>query len=156
MTSDVFVMIGKPGHGKTFIADKLSEMLSAVHLETDQIRNEITEKPTYSTAETRDVYEKLLSRASEQIQQNNITILDEIFIAKGVQRKTLDLNTENITYILVTCDRDIAKERLDKDGIDPNIYDQFHLSLLDSIDPIRIETTGSKKQTIQQIQKKIL
>jgi predicted kinase len=77
-TKPLFILLyGSPGSGKTNFARQLCEVLPCAHLQSDRIRAELFEKPSFSTDEN-EVVDNLNEFMAEQFLQAGVSvILDE-------------------------------------------------------------------------------
>ena len=85
----VFVfMYGLPGSGKTFVARQLCQLLGMAHINSEQLRQELFEKPIYDASEQRIVKHMMLFMAEQFLKTGTSVVLD-ISVNKVGERKVL-------------------------------------------------------------------
>jgi aminoglycoside phosphotransferase family enzyme/predicted kinase len=109
-----FLIAGAMGSGKTTVASAIKQDLGAVHLESDQIRQDIfgrsQETAAYGqgryTAEARlSIYEKMRDRMLDQLRDGMNVIVDASFSSRSyVQTIVEALQRESRPYLLVHCE----------------------------------------------------
>lgn len=156
----MYVLVGLPGHGKSFVADVISEKTGATHLNVDEIRHEITDgDPQYSQEESSRTYDTFIERGKELYENGESVVLDGTFNIASGRDRVKDIAGDDALFIQVDCDESTAKERLaNRDGLsdaDPEVYDLFRFKPL-TYDHIVIDNNGSKQNTKKQIENKIL
>lgn len=70
----LIVMSGLPGTGKSYFSRKLTERLSCVRLESDELRKLLFPRPTYAADENQRLF-SALHRLTEELLQRNIPVL---------------------------------------------------------------------------------
>ncbi|MCX8014943.1 MAG: AAA family ATPase [candidate division WOR-3 bacterium] len=92
LSPKLILIMGLPGVGKTYLAQHLSEHISAYHLCSDIIRKEITNTPIethcfegygkgiYAPEVSKRTYEELYRRAENYLTQGKICIVDATFL----------------------------------------------------------------------------
>lgn len=165
MAPKIFVLSGLPGVGKTFIANQISKKANAKVLNTDQIRKELFPNPTYSSEESSKTYNELYSRAEKYLSSGQSVVLDATFTLQ-VGRKRVeqlaDKNSVQVQFIRVTCDEQTTKRRIRErtdshSDADTEVYEL----LKKSAEPfereyIEIDNSGSKSNTISQLETKVV
>ncbi len=110
----VVIVMGLPGSGKSYFAEKLAGKMEAEYISSDRVREELFEKRTYSKAEKARVYEEMLKRTELAISHNKPVVLDATFY----EEETRDMFLENLgiqTFIVeIQASESIIKERLKK------------------------------------------
>jgi predicted kinase len=157
----LFVLIAKPGHGKSVIAEEISGLCDAVHIESDVVRKtEVAdESPTYSSEESQKTYNLIFEKAEENLSEGRNVILDATFgrktgreRAKGVG-KSVGAKT---VFIRVNCDSEVAKSRIrEREGVsDANIevYENFTMAPVENMDTVTIDNSGSLENTKGQVE----
>lgn len=111
----IVVVCGLPGVGKTTFARWLADDLDAVHIRTDVVRKEIFDDPTYDSAETDAVYEEMLARGSELLQEGKAVVLDGTYRKQYHRFQAKQLADDHgvpCLFYKVECDRDVVQQRL--------------------------------------------
>lgn len=109
------VVCGPPGTGKTTVAAMVAEDLDAGHLRTDVVRKELVADPSYDTAETQRTYDTLLERARAALAAGEDVVVDGTFRDRRLReraRETAAAAGADWTLVRVTCDADVARERI--------------------------------------------
>ena len=108
------IFCGIPGSGKTTIALLVAGGLCpAVHIQTDGIRSMIN-RPSYSWAEARFVYESAFLVAREALRRGYDSILDGTFLREEHRREAirkLGWYSSSSLVVWVSCDIETARKR---------------------------------------------
>lgn len=108
----VVVVLGLPGSGKSYFANRLAESIDAVYINSDRLRKELFPKRTYSELEKAKVYEVMLKRMDEAIDQRKNLVLDATFYKNKTREPLMAKNRGEVFFIEIQADEDIIKERL--------------------------------------------
>lgn len=165
MTLTVTVLSGYPGVGKSFIANELSTMFNAIHLETDAIRKELTHgEPTYTGEESQRTYQELYRRAEQHLSENTSVILDATFnLQIGRDNAAQLAENANCTFHLinVTCNAQTTKTRIrnrtnTNSDADVNVYETIKQNFEPFTRPtITLDNSHSKQDTLDQLHNKL-
>lgn len=115
--TDLTILFGLPGSGKSFLAERLASEINAVHLNTDRIREAIGLNGRYDKASKLRVYEALCLKAADILRQGEPVVLDGTFHSLGSRQFVYDLEDRmNIQarWIEVICDEAVALSRVSK------------------------------------------
>ena len=110
----VVIVTGLPGSGKSYFAIRAAQMLNAKYISSDKLRKEMFAKPTYSSAEKLWVYNEMMRRTTEALEQRKDIVLDATFYSNDLRQKFMN-ETKNISeaYVIeVYAQEDLVKERL--------------------------------------------
>ena len=111
----LYVVMGLPGTGKTFVARSIAHKLGAFHLRTDVIRKELFSTPIYSENEKEVVYKEFFRRATEVLERESSVVLDATF-AKRIYRdgaeKVAKQAGAKLVLLETMCPENIVRERL--------------------------------------------
>lgn len=158
----LFVVVGKPGHGKSYVSNIISELTGAIHLETDKIRkNHIVDdeqKPKFTPEETKRTYDTMFNLADEYFNdEGHSVVLDGTFINGGLRKKARDIGGEQTELVKITCPENKAKKRMEQrnDETTADIYNKFHMQPIKYSHTV-IDNSGSKNETEKQIKDKLL
>ncbi|HUH45857.1 MAG TPA: AAA family ATPase [Arenibacter sp.] len=110
----IVVVLGLPGSGKSYFANRLAESISASYINSDRLRMELFPKRTYSELETAKVYQVMLERMDEAIDQRKNLVLDATFYKNKSREPLMAKNRGEVFFIEIQADEDIIKDRLKK------------------------------------------
>lgn len=110
----VILVMGLPGSGKSYFASRLAEKINAEYWSSDQIRKENFPERTYSDSETKKVYEILLKKMQEAIDEEKDVVLDATFYKNKIRVPFTSESKGKIVFIEVWADEKIIQERLKK------------------------------------------
>src|SRR5690606_1351722 len=113
--SFVVVVMGLPGSGKSYFAQRLAETLDAAYINSDRLRRELFPKRTYSDLEKAKVYAVMLKRMEEAIGQDKNLVLDATFYNNKTREPFMGHIGKRIFFIEIWADEDIIRERLAKE-----------------------------------------
>lgn len=134
----LIVVGGLSGSGKTTVSAMIAGILSARHLQSDQVRSELFEesksrpigygKAIYSREKRDKVYRELLKQATDSINQGYSVVIDASFIAlkHRLLVKRLLLGNQNLASagIWCQCSDNIAISRLTHRNLLANDYSE--------------------------------
>ena len=119
--TDVFVMTGLSGTGKSTVAEGVADANDAVVVASDRVRKHLarspreSREPLYSAAMTDDVYAGLLARAKPVLASGRPVVLDATFALarhREAVRRACAANGWRATLIDVRCDEATALDRI--------------------------------------------
>lgn len=88
-TKPLFILLyGSPGSGKTNFARQLCEVLPCAHLQSDRIRAELFDRPTFS-AEENEVVDNLNEFMAEQFLQAGVSVILDENAGRAAKRMSL-------------------------------------------------------------------
>ncbi len=125
---------GLPGVGKTTVAERIAKRLEAAILKTNDIRAELFPTPQWTPEEFQAVYDELFASAKTILAQGLPLILDGTFVKQKNRDRVRALAADRgvkCTLVLVTCDEQIVRERIeqrqrdDSNGAPYWAYEQF-------------------------------
>lgn len=110
----VVIVLGLPGSGKSYFAERLAEQLDAEYLNSDRLRKELFPKRTYSEKEKAKVYTVMLEKMKEAVRRKKDLVLDATFHKKETRAPFLAKGNAKISVIEVRADEEIIKQRVQK------------------------------------------
>ena len=143
---------GLPGTGKSLVARRLAERFNALLLRTDVVRKEHYPQPTYTEAETQQVYADVLRRAARALDAGCAVVLDATFRRQVDRDATQQLaQTRGLpwAFILVVAPEALIAERMAQRRGDASDADfATHQLLKKTFDPVehphwRVDNAGS-------------
>lgn len=137
------VVCGLPGVGKTTVAERIAERTGGRLLRTDVVRKQRHDEPTYSTAETRDVYGAVLEQARETIQDGRTAVLDGTFRTSDLRERARALAeylAVEFSLVHVVCDQDTVEGRIaGREGDASDADFAVHVQLRDEFEPVDMD-----------------
>ncbi len=111
----LLVVCGLPGTGKTTFASALSAHLGLPHINTDIIRAELGKKGKYDPLSKSAIYEQLLRRAGEELQNGKGVILDGTFSREAFREPFARLGRAlgiPVKWIEIRAGEDVIRRRV--------------------------------------------
>lgn len=158
----LFVTIGKPGHGKSYVARIISKACSASHIQSDVIRKEdVAEgEPTYSSEESHKTYNLLFDIAKNELNSGINVVLDATFNKKSGRERAEQIAEESgskVVFIKIECDEQVAKKRIkEREGIsdaDVELYEDFRIAPIKNRETVTVDNSGTMEETKKQVEK---
>ncbi len=112
----IVMILGLPGSGKSYFAERLAEKIKAMYFGSDRLRKELFPKRTYSNREKEKVYKLMLEKMKRAMDQNKNVVLDATFHKNNTRQLFIDNMTKDarVFFIKVRADENIIRERLKK------------------------------------------
>lgn len=110
----LYLFIGYPGAGKTSVAKYIHKQSGAIHLWADQERQIMFTNPTHSHQESKELYDKLNSKAKSLLNSGKSVIFDtnfNYFSDRELMRNIAKETNASTKLIWLTTPKTIAKER---------------------------------------------
>lgn len=111
----MIMVMGLPGTGKTTFANALAERLSFEHINSDEVRADISKMGQYSLEDKRIVYQEMLARTENLIQAGKSVILDATFIREDFRNPFLELAKNSGTQVFlirISANEGVVEDRL--------------------------------------------
>lgn len=159
------VVCGVPGTGKTTVARHLGDAVGADIVRTDVVRTERFPSPTYTNAETREVYEAVLDRGRRTLADGRSAVLDGTFRKRrardraGAVAAAADVPCD---FVKVECAEAVLRERIRARTDDESEADfSDHLALKTEFEAltrphVTIDNSGSLAATKRQLRDRML
>ena len=81
---DMLIMVlGLPGSGKSYFSKALAEKLNGIHINSDIIRKNLSQKPLYTTEGKERVYQVMFDTVCNALKQGNTVLVDATFSLKS-------------------------------------------------------------------------
>lgn len=109
----IIVVFGLPGSGKSYLAQRLSKMLHAEYINSDAVRKELFQYPSYSQQEKEMVYDEMLKRISNAEYHKEVVVdvtLSDVAIRREFIRRLRKI--ASVYFIEVMATEEIIKDRL--------------------------------------------
>jgi len=157
----LFVTIAEPGHGKSFVANQISDLCGARHIRSDYIRkNRVADgDPVYSSDESQKTYDILFEEAEESLMNGSHVVLDATFNKKVGRERAHNISERTgakVVFIRVECDSETAKKRIrEREGIsdaDIEVYENFRIEPIENRDTVTVDNSGSRNKTVTQVE----
>ena len=110
----IVLVLGLPGSGKSYFAERLANQLDAEYRNSDRLRRELFPKRTYSEQEKAMVYSMMFEKMEEALHQNRSLVLDATFHKKETRHPFLAKGEGKISIIEVRADEETIRQRVQK------------------------------------------
>lgn len=111
----IVLVMGLPGSGKTFFAERLAARFGGVHISSDGVRKEIMASGKYSTRQKLIIYEEMSRRASRFIAEGKIPVIDATFHRVSMRDIFVRIARETgvrVNFIMVEATESLIVNRL--------------------------------------------
>jgi hypothetical protein len=138
----LIIVCGLPGTGKTTLAKALAKRYSAVHVSSDRIRKEMMARPTYNPAEKAKVYEELVTRVAELLEEGESVIADATFYRRSLRSRLVEAAEKartDVHFVLCQLDEAQVMDRMsaggERGGSDADF--SIYLRIKDEFEPLK-------------------
>lgn len=111
----IIVVLGLPGSGKSFFAERLAKKLDMAYLNSDSIRKELSLMPSYSFEDRLNVYDEMFNRVYTLSANGYSVILDATFYMQQLRDKLISISQScknAICFIEIKASEKIVEDRL--------------------------------------------
>jgi predicted kinase len=112
--SNLIILIGAPGSGKTYVAEKFSAEHDYTHINSDTVRAKYFGPPEYTEEERERVYAKIYHVIDETLSAGKNVIFDGNLLTNEVRFKALN-HYQNmgikVLFVFLNISSEIAMER---------------------------------------------
>lgn len=128
----LILISGLPGTGKSYFSRRLTERLSCVRLESDELRKTLFPSPGYSAGESKRLFSALHKLIEELLQQNIPVLLDATNLIEHHREKLYHIADRlevKLILVRVEAPAEVVQERLQarSDGQDDSSDADFSI-----------------------------
>jgi predicted kinase len=136
----IVVVCGLPGSGKSYFAEALAQRISAVYLNSDRIRREISRQGMYSFSDKLITYRLMSERALESVNAHRDVVVDGTFYAKAMVDifAKMAKDFRKVYFIKVVADEGLIKSRLDKPRNDSEADFDVYLKIKEQFQDLEV------------------
>jgi predicted kinase len=154
------VVCGLPGAGKTTVAERAVELLDAELFRTDVVRKDIFTDPDYTTPEMRTVYDAMFDRATETLRDGESVVLDGTFKRRDLRERARHTASDlgvPFTLVKVDCEEGVVEQRIRERSDDASDADfEIHRQYREEFETVtgehaRIDNSGTLEETLAQV-----
>lgn len=154
------VVCGLPGVGKSTVSRLIAERLDAAVLRTDVVRKELFDEPGYASAETEAVYDEVLARTANVLDETGRSVVLDGTFRRRDHRDDARRVAESVgcpfRLVHVRADESVVERRIaDREGVSDADF-EVHRELKERFDPVedpdlRVDNSGSAAETRRQV-----
>ena len=113
----IIIVIGLPGTGKTTFSRALAQVIDAVHLNTDMIRDDLDLRGQYDRQTKALIYQEMMSRVEAALENGNNVIVDGTFYRRKIRegyRKLAKAQAVGLKWIELKAQEQVIRDRVEK------------------------------------------
>ena len=140
VASELVMVMGLPGSGKSYFAKGLAKEIDAVYLGSDELRKEMGLLGNYQLDNKLSVYGEMFNRAKEIHKSGESLVLDGTFYLQQVRDLFIFLAKSlswNLSIIHIKADESLISKRLSKPREDSEADMEVYLKIKSEFEPIR-------------------
>jgi hypothetical protein len=152
----IIVVLGLPGSGKSYFAEKLADRLEALYLNSDQTRDTLGARGKYSAEDKMIVYTAMAERATQALADGKRVVVDATFYQRSMVEMFQQLARQYLSpicFIRVEADEQLIRSRLSN----PRTYSEADFSVYKKIkeefEPLSVPylSLQSKSENVNQM-----
>src|SRR5688572_4104905 len=150
----IIIVLGLPGTGKSYFAEKLSDRIAAVHINSDKLRNALQARGKYTIEDKLHVYRVMAKKTDQALHQGKSVIVDATFYKREMVDLFIKLAKDHavpVRIIKIEADETLVQERLQKRRTDSEADFQVYLKIKEAFDELHVPhiVIRSSTQNIQ-------
>lgn len=110
----IVAVIGLPGSGKSYFAERLARAIHGIYINSDRLRKELFAKPEYTPEEKVRVYQVMLQKMREALEQGRNAVLDATFHLKQSRDLIAAEAGAKVHFIEIRAHEAVISKRLKK------------------------------------------
>ena len=137
----IIVVLGLPGTGKSYFAEKLSDRLGAVHINSDKLRNALHARGKYTIDDKLHIYRVMAEKTDQALDQGKSVIVDATFYKHEMIDLFMSLAKDRaapIRFIKIEADEALVRERLQKRRTDSEADFQVYVKIKGEFDELDV------------------
>ena len=157
----LILVMGLPGSGKSFFAERLASALGAEYLSSDRERNRMGRRDHYSPEDKLKVYRQLERLAKEALNQGKTVIIDATFYLQHMRdmfsNLAFDAGADDF-YFYIKADDELIRERLRQPRTESQADFSVYKLIKEKFEPLamKVMVLESKKDNIALLLEKAL
>jgi len=137
----IIVVLGLPGTGKSYFAERLSDRIGAVHLNSDRLRNALHARGKYTIDDKLHIYRVMAEKMDQALHQGKSVIIDASFYKQEMIDLFVTLSKDHalpIRFIKIEADESLVQERLQERRTDSEADFQVYLKIKNEFDELHV------------------
>lgn len=137
----IVVILGLPGAGKSYLAEKVAKEYNALYLNSDKVKKENPPLIDYTDLTKNQGYEEMFLFLKEALSQGQHVILDATFYKKALRNKILKLADQEgiaVYFIEVVASTRVTHERIMKQRKYSDADLKIYRKVKEQFDPLEV------------------
>jgi predicted kinase len=137
----IIVVLGLPGTGKSYFAEKLADRIRAVHINSDRLRNALDARGKYAIGDKFKIYRAMAENTDQVLGQGKSVIVDGTFYKHEMIDLFITLAKDHaspIRFIKIEADETVVHERLEKGRTDSEADFQVYLKIKNEFEELDV------------------
>jgi predicted kinase len=137
----IVVVLGLPGTGKSYFAEKLANQLGAVHINSDRLRNARRAQGKYTIGDKLLIYRGMADKTGQALDQGKSVIVDATFYKCMMIDLFMKLAKDHespIRFIKIEADETLVQARLRRARTDSEADFQVYLKIKDEFEELYV------------------
>ncbi len=138
----IIIVVGLPGTGKTTFSRALAQIIDAVHLNTDMIRDQLDLRGQYDRQTKALIYQEMMNKVEAALLKGRNVILDGTFYKRKIRegyRKLAKAQEVEIKWIELKAEEKVIRNRVEKKRTYSEADFNVYLKIKALFEPMRLE-----------------
>ncbi len=123
----LLILLGPPGSGKTYLAERLFKQSDFVHINSDSVRAQYFTNPKFTADERARVYLKIKELITNTLQTGRSVVFDGNLLTNADRKEACDYYTQEVEakvlFVFLDIPKDIALEQaISRKSSGDNLY----------------------------------
>ncbi len=137
----IIIVMGLPGTGKTYFAERLAADIQAQHISSDKTRNLLKKRGAYMPEDKDQVYTEMLVQAEGALKNGKHVIMDATYSQKAYRNEVMALGQRldaPVHFIQLTADEATVKERTSQEREESEADFKVYQIIKQSFEPLEM------------------